>query len=247
MQLEVFSFIFQSTLEYHFFLDSLTAANGAFANDELQVVLEGRGVSWSIGGQENWRKFLTLANIIKEFNPNLYGYPSTEYSSSYDRASKFNAAEAGAMSIDTIHQAKNLVKRMRSDKNVNIKKHWKIITVMIGGNDFCLENCYHDNQNEIVEKAGRDLKIVLRILRENLPRTLVNVVLPPDVSILTRMTNRPDACKTLHYFECPCMFSLTHFRTRERSVDTIKRWNKKIEEVTKMPEFHDRNVSKKIK
>jgi hypothetical protein len=29
--------------------DSLTAANGAFAENELQVLLEARGVSWSIG------------------------------------------------------------------------------------------------------------------------------------------------------------------------------------------------------
>jgi GDSL-like Lipase/Acylhydrolase len=116
--------------------DSLTAANGVFAVHELQVLLEGRGVSWSIGGQGNWRQFLTLPNILKVYNPNIYGY-AVEDSTSYQKASKFNVAEPGAMSSDTIHQSKNLVKRMRSDKNVNIKKHWKMITHMIGGNDFC--------------------------------------------------------------------------------------------------------------
>lgn len=201
------------------------------------------GVSWSIGGQENWRKFLTLANVLKEFNPKLYGFPSAEYSLSYERSSVFNAAEPGAMSADTIHEAKNLVKRIRGDKNVNMKKHWKLVTTMIGGNDFCLDICYSNNQDQIIEKAGRELMTVLRIFRENLPRTLVNVVLPPDVSLLTRIKNRPDSCKALHYFECPCMFSLTHYKTRGRSLDTMKRWKQKIEEVAKMPEFHDRNVS----
>lgn len=185
---------------------------------------------------------MTLPNIIKEFNPKLYGFPTSEYSLSFERASLFNVAEPGAMSVDTVHQAKNLVKRMRVDKNVNMKKHWKLITYMIGANNFCLDICYSNDQNKIIENAARDLKTVLRILKENLPRTLVNVVLPPDVSVLTRIKNRPNECRALHYFECPCMFSLNLLGTRARTVNTIMRWNKVIGEVVNMPEFHDRNV-----
>lgn len=127
------------------------------------------------------------------------------------------------MAIDTVHQARNIVKRMRSDPNVNIKKHWKLVTYMIGANDFCLDICYHQDQDKVIEKAAASLLLALRILRENLPRTLVNVVLPPDVSILLRFTNRPDTCKTLHYFECPCLFSLNHQKHRNRTIDTIRR------------------------
>lgn len=54
--------------------DSLTAGNGIFATNLLHVTVENRGVVWSIGGQYDWRKYLTLPNILKEFNPNLYGY-----------------------------------------------------------------------------------------------------------------------------------------------------------------------------
>lgn len=54
--------------------DSLTAGNGALATNILQVVIENKGVSWSIGGQGSWHKYLTLPNILKVFNPNLYGY-----------------------------------------------------------------------------------------------------------------------------------------------------------------------------
>lgn len=43
--------------------DSLTAGNGALATSILQVFIENKGVSWSIGGQGNWRKFLTV-NIL---------------------------------------------------------------------------------------------------------------------------------------------------------------------------------------
>lgn len=158
--------------------DSLTAANGAFAIDGFQTLLEGRGVSWSIGGKDNWRRFITLPNLLKEFNPNLYGYSIAANSLGFEKANRFNVAEPGAISRHTIRQAKNLVKRMRSDPQVDINIHWKVITTMIGSNDFCLDVCYSSNQDKLVEQAGKDLHLVLRILRENLPRTLVNVVLP---------------------------------------------------------------------
>lgn len=75
--------------------DSLTAGNGAFALDVLQVLLEGRGASWSIGGHKTWRNFLTLPNILKEFNPNLYGFSTGDHGVSYEKSSRFNVAEAG--------------------------------------------------------------------------------------------------------------------------------------------------------
>lgn len=124
---------------------------------------------------------------------------------------------------DTPHQARNLVKRMRSDPKVNLKKDWKLVTYMIGSNDFCLDICYYDNQDKVLERARADHILALRILRENLPRTMVNVVLPPDVTIVTRFVNRPDTCKATHYGECPCLFSLNQQKNRDRSVDTIRR------------------------
>lgn len=43
--------------------DSLTAGNGAMATNILQVFIENKGVSWSIGGQGTWRKYLTVYEI----------------------------------------------------------------------------------------------------------------------------------------------------------------------------------------
>lgn len=80
--------------------DSLTAGNGVFALDVLQVLLEGRGASWSIGGQKTWRNFLTLPNMLKEFNPKLYGYSIAEQGTSAEKSSRFNVAEAGVRSDD---------------------------------------------------------------------------------------------------------------------------------------------------
>jgi hypothetical protein len=90
----------------------------------------------------------------------------------------YRICELGAISYHTIRQAKNLVKRMRSDSRVDIKRHWKLVTIMIGSNDFCLDVCYFDDQEKLVENAERNMIHVLRILRENLPRTMVNLVIP---------------------------------------------------------------------
>lgn len=67
--------------------DSLTVGNGIFANNILQVAHENRGASWSIGGQGTWQQYLTLPNILKEFNPNLYGYALRD-SLSIERSSR---------------------------------------------------------------------------------------------------------------------------------------------------------------
>lgn len=53
--------------------DSLTAATAANSRTLLEVLVENRGVSWSIGGQGTWRSHLTLPNILKVFNPKLFG------------------------------------------------------------------------------------------------------------------------------------------------------------------------------
>jgi hypothetical protein len=54
--------------------DSLTAALGAKAFTIFGLALEYRELSWSIGGQNDLKKVVTLPNILKKFNPNVYGF-----------------------------------------------------------------------------------------------------------------------------------------------------------------------------
>ncbi|XP_076389006.1 phospholipase B1, membrane-associated-like isoform X2 [Megachile rotundata] len=118
--------------------DSITAGNGIFAMNLMQVLIENRGAAASIGGQGNWRTYLTLPNILKEFNPNLIGYSLGDtYTSNPD--SQFNVAEFAAMAKDMPFMARYLVDRMKQDPRVNIKKHWKLISILIGHNDLCNE------------------------------------------------------------------------------------------------------------
>ena len=82
------------------------------------------GVSFSIGGEKTWREYLTIPNILKEYNPNLYGY-SESIGLSIHKSSKLNVAELGSMSRDMPHMTKVLIQRMFTDKNVK-PHHWKV-------------------------------------------------------------------------------------------------------------------------
>ncbi|XP_037956323.1 phospholipase B1, membrane-associated-like, partial [Teleopsis dalmanni] len=185
--------------------DSLTAGNGIYGTNLLQVTVENRGMVWSIGGQGTWREYLTLPNILKEFNPNLYGY-SLRDGLSTDRSSKFNVAELGAMSRDIPYEAKILVKRMQRDPLVNMTDHWKMITLLIGNNDFCTDMCYYSNPQVVIKQHERNMLKAYRYLRDTVPRLILNIVPPPNLRLLTKLSGLPQHCQTTLRFECPCLF-----------------------------------------
>lgn len=78
-----------------------------------------------IGGQGTWKQFLTLPNILKEFNPKLIGYAYGD-SLAEQRFSQFNVAEVGALSRDIPFMTRELVKRIKMDRRVNISEDWKV-------------------------------------------------------------------------------------------------------------------------
>lgn len=186
---------------------------------------------------------MTLPNILKEFNSKLYGFSSSKFSNELGAATRFNVAVLGAISADTVNQTHNLIHKMKNNKKVKLKRHWKLVTYMIGANDFCSEICRFDDQEKLIAKAGKDLTTVLTLLKKNLPRTLVNIVLPPDVSNLLSIKNRPIECYLLNLMECPCIISKKYAGTLQRSLETIKNWQKNIEKVVRREEFHDSDVS----
>ena len=54
--------------------DSLTVGVGMTSTNILDLLTENRGLVAYIGGQENWRKYLTLPNILKVYfitNPRI--------------------------------------------------------------------------------------------------------------------------------------------------------------------------------
>ncbi|XP_053663664.1 phospholipase B1, membrane-associated-like [Anopheles marshallii] len=216
--------------------DSLTAGTGVLATGILELIIENRGLSWCIGGQGTWRQYLTLPNILKVFNPNLNGYVVGD-SLSIDRESRFDVAEIGGMSQDLPHQARNLIKRMQSDRTVDIKNHWKLITILIGHNDFCSRICYLPKPEKALYQHEQNLLETLRLLRKYLPRTMVNIVATINVSILRTFIPKPASCVTTHSFECSCVFGARFESFQPRLERIMKQWNRVQQTVAERDEF----------
>ncbi|XP_054653229.1 phospholipase B1, membrane-associated isoform X5 [Dunckerocampus dactyliophorus] len=155
--------------------DSLTAGNGVGAKSDnlLLVINEYRGLSWSIGGDENITTVTTLPNILREFNPSLTGF-SQGISKADSPGAFLNQAVAGAKSGDVVQQVRTLVAKMKNDTRIDFHKDWKVITMFIGGNDicdFCTDSVFFSPRNV----AGR-IRQALDILHDEVPRALVNLV-----------------------------------------------------------------------
>lgn len=55
--------------------------------------------------------------------------------------------------------------------SVNIQTHWKLLTFMIGGNDFCSDICYQTNATQWINRSQEKYLIkTLRFIRDNMPR-----------------------------------------------------------------------------
>ncbi|XP_029350194.1 phospholipase B1, membrane-associated-like [Echeneis naucrates] len=155
--------------------DSLTAANGVGAkvNNLLLVLNEYRGLSWSIGGDENITTVTTLPNILKEFNPSLTGF-SQGISKEDDPKAFLNQAVPGAQSSDMVQQVHILIDKMKSDSRIDFQNDWKIITMFIGGNDicdFCSDSVFFSPRNVVMR-----IRQALDILHSEVPRAIVNLV-----------------------------------------------------------------------
>ncbi|CAH0558649.1 unnamed protein product [Brassicogethes aeneus] len=181
--------------------DSLIAGSGALEEWALGTMIEYRGVSWCAGGEGTWREFLTLPNILKEFNPNLKGYSiGTGQFLSYN--SHLNVAFPVASDEDALGQAKILVNKIKQIKSIDFKSDWKMVTVFFGANNICSGQCF--NKEEASSRNHiRKLSLALDYLQENLPRTIVNLVSVLDVSVSIRI-KRTMMCRFLHTLFCTC-------------------------------------------
>ncbi|KFQ12613.1 Phospholipase B1, membrane-associated, partial [Leptosomus discolor] len=187
--------------------DSLTVRNGAASNpnDVLDVLTQYRGVSWSIGGNENISTVTTLANILREFNPSLIGYSIGTGRETTDNAA-LNQAVAGALAEDVPAQVRRLVDRMKNDTRINLQTDWKLVTLFIGGNDLC-KFC-NDPVHYSPENYTYNLQIALDILHREVPRTFVNLVTILSITSLRELYTSKNTCpKLLMRLLCPCVIS----------------------------------------
>ncbi|XP_071433161.1 phospholipase B1, membrane-associated isoform X2 [Pithys albifrons albifrons] len=178
--------------------DSLTTAVGAKTPD-LQT--DWRGLSWSIGGDETLEIQATLPNILKKFNPNLFGFST----GSSKETAGFNVAERNATARNMPAQARELVELMRSSSKINFKKDWKLITVLVGGSDLC-QYCL-DKEANSVQKYIKHLQDTLDIFYEELPRVFINMVEMLELSGLRQVTASSSGCALTAKKVCPCFLN----------------------------------------
>ncbi|CAJ0609708.1 unnamed protein product [Cylicocyclus nassatus] len=89
--------------------DSLTAANGAGAEDPLAVVLQYRGLAFQAGGDKTLDEHVTIPNVLKAYNPKLFGYSNGIGSPNVWEIARLNVAMPGAEAHDLPGQAQQLV------------------------------------------------------------------------------------------------------------------------------------------
>lgn len=207
--------------------DSITAANGAGACLLPGIAVEYRGISWSVGGDNNFEETLTIANIIKKYNPNVYGQ-------SYGRGnvrqedSVFNCAVPGAVSEDIYDQSQDLVRKMKADENVNLEEDWKLVTLFIGGNDLCAScrNLFHYSAEQYVEHIKKGIDY----LYYELPRTVVNVIGILNVPELEKLNGTK--CDSMHEILCSCAMFLEP-KEKEAMYELARKYQILLEQLTK--------------
>ncbi|XP_075153591.1 phospholipase B1, membrane-associated-like [Haematobia irritans] len=219
--------------------DSLSAGNGMFSKTFINLVAEFRGMAFSGGGMADWRTTLTLPNIVKVFNPKLYGF-ATNNVLAVDQEAHFNIAEPMIMSRDLVYQVRVLIERLRQDRHVDMAKHWKLLTIFVGNLDVCFDLCQSSNLWPILRQHEIDLLDAFTLLRDNIPRLVVNLMPAPNmVTTLGQMRNVPWSCHLVHSFGCRCVFSESYNDTNLRTAsEYFTRWQAIDEYVANLPAFH---------
>lgn len=219
--------------------DSISAGNGIMSTNAFHMLNEFRGLGFSGGGLGSWRSFLTLPNILKVFNPKLYGFATGNALVVNHQISHLSIAEPMIMSHDLLYQARVLIDLMQRDPHVDMQRHWKLVTVFVGGNDLCSDMCHWDDPQLFLDQHARDLRKAFRLLRDNVPRLLINLIAVPNILLTFKHMKRvPLPCFAIQRIVCHCLCSdqITPAQRRQRE-DTILRWQQVDLAVARLPEF----------
>lgn len=101
-----------------------------------------------------------------------------------------------------------------------------MITIMMGSNDFCTNVCSASSPWSIVDEHERNLVKTLRILRDNLPRTFVGLIVTPHLRALvdTRNGRNIRRCYFFTVAECTCLLALKYIHKRPLYYEVMKRF-----------------------
>ncbi|XP_076605074.1 phospholipase B1, membrane-associated [Chaetodon auriga] len=203
--------------------DSLTAAFGARADNLLELGIEDRGVSWSIGGDETLETVTTLPNILKKFNPDIKG---VSMGKGKDQTG-FNVAVSGAKVAGIPGQVRVLIDAMKNDPTVDFENDWKLVTLFIGGNDLC-QYC-NDRATLSPQNYSHHMMTSLDMLYKEVPRTMVNILEILEIEGLRTIKDDTIGCGVIQKYVCPC-FLIPGENSPELA--EVKRINREIQAET---------------
>uniref|UniRef100_UPI00398EC5B8 phospholipase B1, membrane-associated n=1 Tax=Pristiophorus japonicus TaxID=55135 RepID=UPI00398EC5B8 len=181
--------------------DSLTVAFGARAKNLFELRIQYQGVAWSIGGDKLLEIVTTFPNVLKKFNPNIYGFAT----GTGKWKSRFNVAVAGAKANDMPKQAHTLIQLMKNSSEINFEQDWKVITLLIGANDLC-EYCMN-KETYSANNYMNHIQEALDILHKQIPRVFINVMQIPELNGLRRIKKNSIGCALLQKTMCACFLN----------------------------------------
>ncbi|XP_042561759.1 phospholipase B1, membrane-associated-like [Clupea harengus] len=185
--------------------DSLTTAIAANASTILGVPIEYRHVSWSIGGHGTYQDVITLANIVKLFNPDVLG-PAPESTMNGHpttlEQTGFNLAVTGHNSLNFSEQTRTMIDTFKNYSAMNFEEDWKLVTVLIGMNDIC-DYC-KDKKLFSVDNFIHHMKESLQMMMDEVPRLIVNMVQILNMESLRDVQKPTLGCQLQKSF-CSCL------------------------------------------
>lgn len=214
------------------FGDSVIAGNGLLSQSYLDIVPEFRGYSFLGGGLGNWRTALTLPNLLKLYNPQLYGYARTHGLVADRQKSVFNIAEPMLTMRDLPYQAHVLIERLQSDPRVHMQQHWKLLNIQVGMNDMCFELCSWNDTEQYLRLQRQQAYRAFSMLRDHVPRLMINWILLPDLDDLLRtLRGFPGQCNLRVICSCLTVNYRAHYP------DAVRRLQRMQWELAALPEF----------
>ncbi|KAF0023290.1 hypothetical protein F2P81_023920 [Scophthalmus maximus] len=159
----------------------------------------------SIGGYGSFQDVITLANIIKLFNPNLVGAApgkTVHGMQAHISATGFNLAVTGHNTFNLPGQTRYLIDTLRSYEGLNFEEDWKLLTILMGMNDIC-DYC-KDKALFSVDNFIHYMTVSLEMLMNEVPRMIVNVVQILPMQTLREVQKPTPGCLLQRSF-CSCL------------------------------------------
>lgn len=223
--------------------DSITAGFGARASSLIDLVIESRGASWSIGGDDD---VSTIPNFFRVYNDQLGGFSLGNGNANRGFG---DASISGAVAPGMLGQAQTLVSNMQSSmgpesysedcestaipgtvwfpersETVLLVFSGKLVTVWIGGNDIC-------SRGTSAQEYRDEIELALDYLQVNMPKVFVNLVTMVDVGSLYDITGPDIGCLIVRPTVC------SRGADRESSAQEAAEYQRGITALAALPKY----------